>query len=1072
MQLNCRFQVRRAALLLGGASALSLALGSAAFAQEVMETVIVTGVRASLQSAQSIKQNADTIVDSISATDIGAMPDKSVAEALQRVPGITVSRFASSGDTSHFSAEPSGVLIRGLPQVRSEFNGRDSFNANSSRGLSWSDVSPELMANIDSYKNQTADMIEGGIAGTINLRTRVPFDSADRVWSVGGNLNYGTLGDRVTPDLSGLYSDRFKTSRYGEFGVLLNVAYSNVYTGTEGTQIGRIFQYTDPNPGGTGNKVWIPDGGDVRTDRYKRQRVGGSFAAQWQNDSGTLLGTFQFNYSEYANSFKEYAVVMRPNGYGDMDALVPSTGPQTCDIGANAGCQADWMLPPAGHPFTYNSAGLMVDGILTGKNSWNGLADAGAGLRTYPDGIQRQFQCQPWYPASCSTTGGDLNRLGEGFSNETRYNNNREYTWDASFNLKWDPSEKLHFNADTQYIRSGINNYDITANLRTWYPIELDLRGPGGHPQWKPGPTGQDAMNLWPGGLTALQNYFPEYVMDHKEHSKGYESATRFDVSYDVGTPWLNQIKAGFRWADRLQNVAWSTYNWQGFRPNWTWVPSSTPAAPWYASDINAKYLQTYNFGSDFLYPGTFPAINLPWISMDTIVHQNQIAALADSTKNGGLGSWVPVCERAADVAGTCFTPAEMINVRETTLAGYAMVKFGGPDVSFFNDFVKLSGNIGARFIDTVVTSSGGVTFPVPFNRPTPAGGGDACTPDPTGHISAWCNITQQDLNFANGAYYLVANKKHLTHFLPSLTIKLDLPQDWVIRIAASRALARPDMGLLRAYTVLSGSYNSAAITTTSPATVVNFSGDSGNPSLLPTTADQFDVSFERYFAAVGSFSFDIFYKQFHNYIQYGTFQRAYTNPSNGITRTATMRGPMNGHGGQIKGFEVAYTRYMDFLPGFWSGFGVQANLTMLKNSGIQSSGLSSTSASGNTSGATQGTFRNLPLEGMSDIQANLVGLYERGDWAVRLAYNWKSKYLVSAADCCIRTDIFAKAYGQLDGSVRYAVTDHIEASVQGSNILGSPTVLQQQVADPRLLMPRSWFINDRRMMLGLRLKY
>jgi hypothetical protein len=53
---------------------------------------------------------------------------------LQRVTGVTVTRFAASGDTTHFSAEPSGVIIRGLPQVRSEFNGRDSFNANSSRG--------------------------------------------------------------------------------------------------------------------------------------------------------------------------------------------------------------------------------------------------------------------------------------------------------------------------------------------------------------------------------------------------------------------------------------------------------------------------------------------------------------------------------------------------------------------------------------------------------------------------------------------------------------------------------------------------------------------------------------------------------------------------------------------------------------------------------------------------------------------------------------------------------------------------------------------------------------------------
>ena len=99
-------------------------------------TIIVTGQRRALQTSAQRKRDADTVMDSITATDIGAFPDKSVAEALQRVPGITVNRFAATSDTAHFSAEPSGVIIRGLPQVRSEFNGRDTFSANSGRGLS------------------------------------------------------------------------------------------------------------------------------------------------------------------------------------------------------------------------------------------------------------------------------------------------------------------------------------------------------------------------------------------------------------------------------------------------------------------------------------------------------------------------------------------------------------------------------------------------------------------------------------------------------------------------------------------------------------------------------------------------------------------------------------------------------------------------------------------------------------------------------------------------------------------------------------------------------------------------
>src|SRR4051812_26471318 len=130
-----------------------MALTAPSFAQdapkkEEVEEVVVTGMKEALGSAQENKRNADTVIESITAKDLGAFPDKSVAEALQRVAGITVNRFAASSDTAHFSAEPSGVIVRGLNQVRTEFNGRDSFSANSSRGLSWGDVSPELMSGV------------------------------------------------------------------------------------------------------------------------------------------------------------------------------------------------------------------------------------------------------------------------------------------------------------------------------------------------------------------------------------------------------------------------------------------------------------------------------------------------------------------------------------------------------------------------------------------------------------------------------------------------------------------------------------------------------------------------------------------------------------------------------------------------------------------------------------------------------------------------------------------------------------------------------------------------------------
>src|SRR5690606_11519258 len=124
-----------------------------------LDTVQVTGVRGSLTKAHIIKETTDQIVDSIVAEDIGKLPDNNVAEALQRISGVQITRNKGEG---------SSIMVRGLTQVRSELNGRDIFTANSDRALSWEDVPAELLGGVDVYKNPNAELIEGGLGGLVN----------------------------------------------------------------------------------------------------------------------------------------------------------------------------------------------------------------------------------------------------------------------------------------------------------------------------------------------------------------------------------------------------------------------------------------------------------------------------------------------------------------------------------------------------------------------------------------------------------------------------------------------------------------------------------------------------------------------------------------------------------------------------------------------------------------------------------------------------------------------------------------------------------------------------------------
>ena len=133
-------------------------------------------------------RTSDQIVDSVTAQDIGALPDRSVSEALQRIPGITLQRTNENRDPARLASEGGGVFIRGLSWVRSETNGRDIFSANSGRDLSFEDVSADLLAGVDVYKNPSAEIIEGGIGGIVNLRTRLPFDSDKQQFAVSARL--------------------------------------------------------------------------------------------------------------------------------------------------------------------------------------------------------------------------------------------------------------------------------------------------------------------------------------------------------------------------------------------------------------------------------------------------------------------------------------------------------------------------------------------------------------------------------------------------------------------------------------------------------------------------------------------------------------------------------------------------------------------------------------------------------------------------------------------------------------------------------------------------------------------
>ncbi len=1093
--------VALAALTVGAAPVWAQTTDAAAQEKDNGKEVVVVGVRKSLKTAQQLKKDADTVVDSITATDIGAFPDKSVAEALQRVPGITVSRFAATGDTAHFSAEPSGVLVRGLSQVRSEFNGRDTFTANSSRGLSWGDVSPELMSGVDSYKNQTADLIEGGIAGSINLKTRLPFDSKGRVVAVSADLSYGDLANKTTPDYSGLWSDRWDTP-VGEFGLMANYAYSHVVTETNGIQFGRMGTFcnsistSDPtacsgSQFGTSSWAYIPSSVTDSSNSYDRKRKGVALAAQWQNHDHTMLATLQYNDSRYNNQFHERTVSASAFSVYGTSVYNP--------ISSSAVVEA-----LDGTSLNFNAGGLISSGTLVSPIGWWGSSNsASAQVAQNSSGTQLVNACYDW--AGCSP-----NQQGANLTTTTRFSRNQEFTRDLSFNFKWDPNEHWRTNFDVQYVQSKVTNYDISVSLASYANMGLDTSGE--YPVMTL--TSPVNVNTSSGGFTDASNYSYYDVMDHMENSDGHELASRFDVQYAFGDgSWLDSLKAGVRYADREQTVRWSAYNWANVANSWTsnytnsltgctgtqseyW--NITKTANGCFGGYDQSLYEVASIGNNFYGGGKTNQTDFVFMKM-SVLEDQQALANALSVNSTGVGSWTPLCERSGLVDG-CYKQAEVMGVSEKTLAGYLMLKFGGKDKTIFNG-VTVQGNAGVRWVQTTDESTGGIMYPQSswwssyYNNigtgKTYATAAEACAAplvNSVTNIICWLNSNVE--GFSNSGSDISTTHKTHIDILPSFNVKFGLPDNWFLRFAASRAMSRPDIGLLKNYVSIS----SPTINTSSTSTYVTydssgnvngynfaFTAQAGNPYLKATTADQFDLSLENYFASVGSFSFDLFYKKFYDYIQNGQYYRSFTN--NGVTETVKVTGPVNADGASIHGFEVAYQRYFDFLPGIWSGLGVQANYTHLVNKGVSNSNLTTNSGDGSTGTSGNGQTDAInphALEGLSKDSYNIIAMYEKGPWGARLAYGWRSTYLVTALDCCVGLPIWEKGMGQLDGSIRYRVNDHVELNLSGSNLLGSDTILMQQVfgdststpgAD-RVLQPYAWYKNDRRVQVGIRLKY
>lgn len=338
----------------------------------------------------------------------------------------------------------------------------------------------------------------------------------------------------------------------------------------------------------------------------------------------------------------------------------------------------------------------------------------------------------------------------------------------------------------------------------------------------------------------------------------------------------------------------------------------------------------------------------------------------------------------------TAGSPLGVWRIREQTDAVYAQAGWQLPAR-------RLDGQVGLRVVHTRSTVDGNQTVP------------------------------------STGAIEPIALDTKTTDWLPSASVRWRTGGPLQLRAAASRTITRPDFNQLSP---------SITLTPNSVNPQLN-QGTSGNPALRPLRATNVDLAAEADFGRGHAASMTVFWKRVDGFIATQTQAEEHDGATYQVSR------PYNADTGRIRGVEVAYQRFLDFLPGAWRGLGVHVNATYVDSSTYD-----------------RVLSANVPMQNLSRHSANLIGLYEHGDWSARLAWNWRSRF-ASRSTSVVGLGAFQAytgAYGWLDASLRWRITDRVTWSLDAGNLLGTRRRSYFGVET----RPESAWVNDRQIGTSL----
>ena len=727
--------------LLSSASAALIATAATSLTAQAQtapidDEVIATGIRQSLSSAIAEKRQTTNLTEIIQSEAIGKLPDQNLAEVLENITGIQITRTAGIG---------SAVQIRGTDDNRIEINGVSTVGsgglgggqgtqAGGRSGIDFQDLPASLISSLQVTKVPDAKSVEGTVGGTINLRTIRPLELSERLTSVRLQAEHNDLSDDVVPRFSGTYGDNWEVGD-GEIGLVLSGSYAEQSVTALRPRVDRDAVVSPGDtfvPGTDGVAVPFGSTEDEQFLRIQffdqRQDI---FALETLNLAGTLEWAPSENLKFYFDGIYNDQTVnsegsqVQLSGVSDADVVsgTINTAFELTDFGT--------ILGPNG-PIDLGSVQTVTNGILDADSN-----TVVSGLNPNLRGVSN---------AGARLTESDVYSIGGDWEGEKL-----KISAQASISSAETAAPNLSTTID--FINPNSAQPVIGGSLDNGTPLIFDLTGGaltfGIAQGLETTPTTEQLLDP--------ANYQLRQVRQGASTGENEEKALRLDFSYDVSdkVSFLSSIDAGYRYNENTSdnNNATSANNLTAStgafnRPNGDQFSSIIVAGPDNFGDGDGRDL----FIENFLIIDPVLSFNDPDLVRDTL----NAAIAANNARNDGqediFGPDIGLIG-SPEVAATA-----SFNIEEETHALYAQANFD----TVIGDF-PVRGNAGLRWVETSLTS--------------------------TGATAAFNNGVQSVVEVVENSSY--------DFFLPRFNIAVDARDDITLRGGIARDINRPDFGAL-----------------------------------------------------------------------------------------------------------------------------------------------------------------------------------------------------------------------------------------------------------------------------------